>query len=102
MGRRPSKSRLRRLGKVPNGVNIDSIPSHLLGSLEDSLALPNFGQVQFNDSYAAISGYPDSIGLAKNGTVFYYCTGSHYRLVPSVLESGWTAFTVFSIALAGC
>ena len=66
------------------------------------LALPSFGQVQFNDSYAAIDGYSDSIGLARNGTVLYYCTGDHYRLVPSTLESGWTAFTVFSLTLAGC
>ena len=65
-------------------------------------SLPSFGQVQFNDSYAVINGYSDSIGAAKNGTVVYYCTDSHFRLVPSTLDSGWTTFAVFSINSSGC
>jgi Peptidase A4 family len=92
------------VGAYARGERLDAewiveAPGFLNGT---RLALPNFGQVQFNDGYATINGYLDSIGLAKNGTVLYYCTGSHYRLVPSVLESGWTAFTVYSLALAGC
>lgn len=66
------------------------------------LTLPSFGQVQFNDTYAIINGYSDSIGMAKNGTVVYDCTGNHYRLVPSTLNPGWTSFTVYSVGLAGC
>jgi Peptidase A4 family len=65
-------------------------------------ALPSFGQVQFNDTYAVINGYSDSIGAAKNGTVVYYCMGNHFRLVPSTLGSGWTSFTLFSIDSVGC
>ena len=66
------------------------------------LALPGFGQVRFNDTYAVVNGYSDSIGAAKNGTVLYYCTGSHFRLVPSTLGSEWTSFTLFSVDSAGC
>ncbi len=66
------------------------------------LSLPSFGQVQFNDTYAVINGYSDSIGTARNGTVVYYCTGNHFRLVPSTLGSGWASFTLFSIDSAGC
>lgn len=65
-------------------------------------SLPSFGQVQFNDTYAVINGYSDSVGSAKNGTVVYYCTGNHFRLVPSTLGSGWASFTLFSIDSAGC
>lgn len=65
-------------------------------------ALPPFGQVHFNDTYAVINGNLDSIGAAKNGTVVYYCTGSNFRLVPSSLRPGWTSFTLFSIDSVGC
>ena len=66
------------------------------------LGLPQFGPVRFSDAYAVIDGYSDTIGAAKNGTVVYYCTGSHFRLVPSTLGSGWASFTLFSIDSAGC
>ena len=66
------------------------------------LALPEFGQVRFNESYATIDRGNDSIGSAVNGTVLFYCTGDHYRLVPSALEPGWTSFEVFSVSLGGC
>lgn len=92
------------VGSYEQGQRLDAewiveAPGYLNGT---RLALPSFGQVRFNESYAVVGGSMDSIGSVSNGSVLYYCTGNDYRLVPSNLGTGWDTFTVFSLNFTGC